>query len=160
MRLTSGKDGDVVHNPGFEEGLACWNHVGNLLVTTSGAHSGLKALQMGPGSGWAEQVVPLAPETEYHSVVWAHVQTSSGNVLPESAGNVGLWVFDKSGGRKSYDCPVSKQTFMPCQFTFRTPKDTDYGQLYLWKADAPEELYVDDYEVAPVPSSTSVSAHD
>jgi subtilase family serine protease len=63
--------GNLLTNPGFENGLTGWSTAGDVTISTS-AHSGTKAAKVGgTGYGSVGYILPTTPGTAYTAKVWA-----------------------------------------------------------------------------------------
>ncbi len=73
--------GNLLTNPGFENGLTGWNTTGDVTISTS-AHSGTKAAKVGgTGYGSVGFILPATAGTAYTAKVWAKQSGSAYKVV-------------------------------------------------------------------------------
>jgi beta-glucanase (GH16 family) len=131
---------NLVLNPGFEDGfsLAPWTSWGNVSVVGNNAYSGSNAVYV-DGSGAAEQIVTVEPNTTY---------TLSGiGKVSKNRQSVFLGVKNHGGAETSVIFDQTSYAQKSLQFTTGSTATT--ATIYFYVAGSRDAAYGDDFSITP-----------
>ncbi|MER5864877.1 carbohydrate binding domain-containing protein [Kitasatospora sp. NPDC002040] len=139
---TSCAPANAVRNPGFETGtLSPWTSYGGVTVDSTTAHSGTRAVKVGPAQAAAEQVVTLAPNTTYRLSGWGRV-SAAGTEL-----SLGVKQYDALGS-------TTRAAFTTTDWsaggtTFTTGPGATSARIYCYARSGTGYAWCDDVTVVP-----------
>ncbi|QHT59434.1 cellulase family glycosylhydrolase [Paenibacillus lycopersici] len=135
-----------LQNPDFETGvLSPWTNSGSAAITTTNAHSGTKAVNIGTSNTGVEQFLTgLAPSTTY---------TLSGWVKNAAAGDV-VYIGVKNYGGSEVNTTTTSASYTKLSVTFTTGSANTTANIFVWKSAGTGATYADDFTLATVTSQT------
>jgi hypothetical protein len=134
--------GNLLRNPGFEEGVTYWGYYAYPSVTAveESPHSGAWSLRAGPDAGGRSQAVALPlPDTTYTLGVWGRM-SADGDI----SGTCGVEVYDGTGQRHLWYVSFTRASYEYQEVQFTTPATIRSLIVYVWKDASPGYVYVDD----------------
>lgn len=153
--------GNILLNPGFEDGLTGWTIVnpGNVAITTATVHSGNRALQftVGTFSGtMALQSFPLRSGTITELSFWCRVDPSPGasyqiDITTKPGGGLGA-------SRSITNLTPGQWTFFELSQFYLTPTFSELRFYFVTQGTSTQgtRVYLDDVRLVPTPSAGGV----
>lgn len=135
--------GNLLTNPGFENGTTNWDNWGNFTVTTSDVYTGTRAARVSGGEGGFAQYVNATAGTTFTLRAYAKISTGSG---AEWAG-VGIKFYNSSWTAlgNEQNAQITSTAYQQYTITTTAPSGTAYAQAYVWKNNGSAIVRADDF---------------
>ncbi|MDQ3001513.1 MAG: cellulase family glycosylhydrolase [Fibrobacterota bacterium] len=150
---------NLVVNPGFESGVINWADWGNSVIATTNAHSGTNSLQVGVSAGGrGNTMAGMLSSTTYILSGWGKFDRSTSDVA-----TIGVKGADVAGTTFDYPIFFTDAAYTQKSFTFTTPTNLSWIQVYVWKNAGSAYFYADDisinqYTVTNIPPTVAITS--
>ena len=133
--------GNMLSNPGFENGTAGWVDWGNTGVATGQASTGNAALRLGSAAGGAgQEIAGIVPGHRYRLRAQAKVSAAS------EIAYIGVNFTDASGAPFTQNSVlVSSTAYTTASLDVVAPPDAARALVYVWKNAGSGQAFVDDF---------------